>query len=250
MTQDTPIAKQVTASMGTILVEEEEEHEEISTLSQTNDSLDMSINSRKSFMDPSMPTHGTRKRIKYAADMSIEASLSDISIRSEPAFSPDNSGLAGMGEEISAMTRRRCQAAQLYFFDYYVDLLNYLSKRRQRLSKFREDTKSRGVEGAAFTAEWQLYLGKERSLLRKRRVRTAANQFTVLAQIGQGGYGQVFLARKKDTREVCALKKMSKRLLTKLNEVITFTFQHREKEAGNDREDHGARSHPCSLHFT
>ncbi|KAI9225233.1 MAG: kinase-like protein [Piptocephalis tieghemiana] len=117
------------------------------------------------------------------------------------------------------MTRRRCQAAQLYFFDYYVDLLNYLSKRRQRLSKFREDTKSRGVEGAAFTAEWQLYLGKERSLLRKRRVRTAANQFTVLAQIGQGGYGQVFLARKKDTREVCALKKMSKRLLTKLNEI-------------------------------
>ena len=58
------------------------------------------------------------------------------------------------------------------------------------------------------------------------------NQFQILSQVGQGGYGQVgkkkhdflitqkvFLARKKDTNELCALKKMNKSLLIKLNEV-------------------------------
>lgn len=40
-----------------------------------------------------------------------------------------------------------------------------------------------------------------------------------MTQVGQGGYGQVYLAQKKDTREVCALKIMSKRLLFKLDEI-------------------------------
>ncbi|GMF74221.1 unnamed protein product [Aspergillus oryzae] len=38
-------------------------------------------------------------------------------------------------------------------------------------------------------------------------------------RVGQGGYGQVYLAQKKDTREVCALKVMSKKLLFKLDEI-------------------------------
>lgn len=37
--------------------------------------------------------------------------------------------------------------------------------------------------------------------------------------MGQGGYGQVFLASKKDTKEICALKVMSKKLLFKLDEI-------------------------------
>jgi cell cycle protein kinase DBF2 len=37
--------------------------------------------------------------------------------------------------------------------------------------------------------------------------------------VGQGGYGQVYLAQKKDSREVCALKVMSKKLLFKLDEI-------------------------------
>jgi len=37
--------------------------------------------------------------------------------------------------------------------------------------------------------------------------------------VGQGGYGSVYLARKIDTREVCALKKMRKGTLAKMDEV-------------------------------
>ena len=55
--------------------------------------------------------------------------------------------------------------------------------------------------------------------MRKRRVRLRQGDFQILTQVGQGGYGQVFLAQKKDTREVCALKVMSKKLLFKLDEV-------------------------------
>jgi hypothetical protein len=36
----------------------------------------------------------------------------------------------------------------------------------------------------------------------------------------KGGYGQVYLARKKESMEICALKKMSKNLLVKLGEVL------------------------------
>lgn len=66
---------------------------------------------------------------------------------------------------------------------------------------------------------WSKYAGRERANLRKRRVRLRHGDFQILTQVGQGGYGQVFLAQKKDTREVCALKVMSKKLLFKLDEV-------------------------------
>lgn len=44
-------------------------------------------------------------------------------------------------------------------------------------------------------------------------------QFHIIAQVGQGGYGEVFLAKKNDTGELCALKKMKKRTLHKMDEV-------------------------------
>ena len=63
------------------------------------------------------------------------------------------------------------------------------------------------------------YLGRERAYLRKRRTRLKYGDFNILTQVGQGGYGQVYLAQKKDSKEVCALKVMSKRLLFKMDEV-------------------------------
>lgn len=70
-----------------------------------------------------------------------------------------------------------------------------------------------------YSAALNKYLGRERANLRKRRTRLKHGDFHILTQVGQGGYGQVYLAQKKDTREVCALKVMSKKLLFKLDEV-------------------------------
>ena len=95
-----------------------------------------------------------------------------------------------------------------------------MHNRQTRESLFKEqyplppDTSIEEYEAAK-----QKYLGKERANLRKRRTRLRHGDFQILTQVGQGGYGQVYLAAKKDTREVCALKVMSKKLLFKLDEI-------------------------------
>ncbi|KAI7564205.1 kinase-like protein, partial [Hortaea werneckii] len=74
-------------------------------------------------------------------------------------------------------------------------------------------------EAEKYQALLKDYLGRERATLRQRRTRMKHGDFQMLTQIGQGGYGQVYLASKKDTREICALKVMSKKLLYKLDEI-------------------------------
>lgn len=74
--------------------------------------------------------------------------------------------------------------------------------------------------GRSFQKNGKLaYLTKETGILRKRRLKPKNKDFEMITQVGQGGYGQVYLARKRDTREICALKILNKKLLIKLNET-------------------------------
>ncbi|KAF8266626.1 kinase-like protein [Lactarius quietus] len=84
---------------------------------------------------------------------------------------------------------------------------------------FDEDTASRNLAPADYHKEFKSYCGRERVLLRRRRTKLRVEQFHIIAQVGQGGYGEVYLARKQETGEVCALKKMRKRTLFKMDEV-------------------------------
>ncbi|OLL24269.1 Serine/threonine-protein kinase sid2 [Neolecta irregularis DAH-3] len=113
--------------------------------------------------------------------------------------------------------KRRATVAELYFIDYYFDLLKYLNERNQRLKRAKKDIDRMKQPDAI--AAWKDYRGRERAALRKRRVKLNHSDFCTLTQIGQGGYGAVFLARKKDTREICALKVMSKKVLYKMDEI-------------------------------
>lgn len=116
--------------------------------------------------------------------------------------------------------RRMVNVTQLYFLDYYFDQITYVGARQNRLNAFREDNPTpEDGNDETYRDLWKKYCGRERANLRKRRVRLRHGDFQILTQIGQGGYGQVYLAQKKDTKEVCALKVMSKRLLFKLDEV-------------------------------
>ncbi|KHJ35145.1 putative agc ndr protein kinase [Erysiphe necator] len=116
--------------------------------------------------------------------------------------------------------KRLSNVTQLYFLDYYFDLLSYIGSRQNRLNLFKaEFPEPPKTPEDVYKPAWQKYTGRERANLRKRRVRLRQGDFQILTQVGQGGYGQVFLAQKKDTREVCALKVMSKKLLFKLDEV-------------------------------
>ncbi|EFZ01225.1 hypothetical protein MHUMG1_05169 [Metarhizium humberi] len=116
--------------------------------------------------------------------------------------------------------KRLVNVTQLYFLDYYFDLLTYVGSRQNRLAAFKaEYPEPPETDEQTHSQLWTKYTGRERANLRKRRVRLRHGDFQILTQVGQGGYGQVFLAQKKDTREVCALKVMSKKLLFKLDEV-------------------------------
>lgn len=116
--------------------------------------------------------------------------------------------------------KRLVNVTQLYFLDYYFDLLTYVGSRQNRLASFKAEFPAPPeTDERTHNQMWTKYTGRERANLRKRRVRLRQGDFQILTQVGQGGYGQVFLAQKKDTREVCALKVMSKKLLFKLDEV-------------------------------
>lgn len=119
----------------------------------------------------------------------------------------------------SPEVRRKATVAQLYFLDYYFQNLGYLASRKERRAKFDKDTAVRDLKPEEYTKEFRSYCGRERVLLRRRRTKVKVDQFHIIAQVGQGGYGEVFLARKQETGEVCALKKMKKGTLFKMDEI-------------------------------
>ena len=105
------------------------------------------------------------------------------------------------------------------FLDYYFQTLGYLAARKERRTKFDDDTAARNLGPTEYASEFKSYAGRERVVLRRRRTKLKVDQFHIIAQVGQGGYGEVFLARKQDSGEVCALKKMRKSTLFKMDEV-------------------------------
>lgn len=113
------------------------------------------------------------------------------------------------------------------FLDYYFQMLGYISARKERRAKFDADTETRGLTHSEYSKEWKSYCGRERVVLRKRRTKLRVEQFHIIAQVGQGGYGEVYLARKIETGEVCALKKMRKRTLHKMDEVSPMSHSLR-----------------------
>ncbi|ORX63888.1 kinase-like protein [Basidiobolus meristosporus CBS 931.73] len=120
---------------------------------------------------------------------------------------------------VSPATKRKSVACQVYFLEYYSEKLSYMQRRQNRYAEYKKSVEDPKLTISEREEKWNQYRTKESIFLRKRRTRTNANQFHLLTQVGQGGYGQVYLARKKDTDEICALKKMNKKHLAKNNEI-------------------------------
>ncbi|KAF5256163.1 hypothetical protein FOXYS1_13377, partial [Fusarium oxysporum] len=93
--------------------------------------------------------------------------------------------------------KRLVNVTQLYFLDYYFDLLTYVGSRQNRLAAFKNEyPPPPETDEQTHNQMWTKYTGRERANLRKRRVRLRHGDFQILTQVGQGGYGQVFLAQK------------------------------------------------------
>lgn len=69
------------------------------------------------------------------------------------------------------------------------------------------------------------HFAEESNHLRRRRSRLTVSDFLLVSMIGKGGYGEVFLARKKDNNEVLALKRMSKKMLFRKNQVTSIKVE-------------------------
>lgn len=84
------------------------------------------------------------------------------------------------------------------FLDYYFQALGYIASRKERRARFDEDTEERSlsITSPQYAKEFKSYCGRERVILRRRRTKLRVEQFHIIAQVGQGGYGEVFLARK------------------------------------------------------
>ncbi|TID30449.1 hypothetical protein CANINC_000960 [Pichia inconspicua] len=117
----------------------------------------------------------------------------------------------------SPNTKRLVTVCQMYFLDYYCDMFDYVISRQQRVKQVEQSLLS--LPQAEANQQWRNYIGRERAFLRKRRIKPKNKDFDILTQVGQGGYGKVYLARKKDTKEICALKVLNKRILKKSDET-------------------------------
>ncbi|KAG0667752.1 serine/threonine-protein kinase dbf2 [Maudiozyma exigua] len=152
--------------------------------------------------------------------MDVDDSIShDLDIVNSPKKLPP-----GFDKKASSnKTQRVVSVCKMYFLDYYCDMFDYVISRRQRTKKVLEyleqQKQVQNTPTETLNNEWYGYLQKEHEVLRKRRLKPKHKDFEMITQVGQGGYGQVYLARKRDTKEVCALKILNKKLLFKLNET-------------------------------
>ncbi|KAK2733673.1 hypothetical protein FQN55_003180 [Onygenales sp. PD_40] len=200
-------------------------HEELSSF---NESV---IHSKES----GSPTRKSNKEntppgaLRFGRDQALNANQAAVS-RQEPYQNREStrkaqSQMRGLtAEELEKLklpnVKRLANVTQLYFLDHYFDILSYVHNRQTRHTQFTAAyPPPPATPSLEYETALQKYLGRERANLRKRRTRLRDNDFQILTQVGQGGYGQVYLAQKKDTREVCALKVMSKKLLFKLDEI-------------------------------
>jgi len=114
------------------------------------------------------------------------------------------------------------------FYDHYFDLLTYLHKRKERVSTVHSSLSTRSSSGEITRdqaqSEYNAHILRERMNLRKRRTKLKLDNFHIVTQVGQGGYGEVYLARHKETNQVVALKKMKKRTLAKMDEVRSLSL--------------------------
>jgi hypothetical protein len=109
---------------------------------------------------------------------------------------------------VSEASKQRVKAYKHFLFEYYSTWFKYLNQRKARMEATEREVRLMpGDSGQTHKAE---LLRKESLYLRQRRRKMRLGEFQILALLGKGAFGAVFLARKRDTGEVLAVKKISK----------------------------------------
>jgi len=118
-------------------------------------------------------------------------------------------------------------------FDYYYNLFMFLNLRKERVTKLKEALQSDQIDPDEKKKEWARHFAKERAFLRRRRVKLDLSDFHTIIKVGEGAYGEVFLAKKKDTQEVCAVKKIDKKMIFLKENVDQIQTERLVMSVGN-----------------
>lgn len=121
--------------------------------------------------------------------------------------------------EISAETRERANATKVYLEEKYK-----LMKQEKLESQNRRNTLEMEMEKLNINQDKrEVYRQKLRSQelnsMRLQRKRMSIKDFTKLCIIGEGAFGQVFLVRKFDSKQIYAMKSMKKSAMVMKNQV-------------------------------
>jgi cell cycle protein kinase DBF2 len=117
-------------------------------------------------------------------------------------------------------TKLKIAAYNQYYRQYYAELIAYRRQRALRNEKLENELNNSNISETEKQKKRTEYATNESNYLRLRRSRMSIQEFTLLALLGRGGYGEVYLARKMDTGEIVALKRMKKSRFTNINQVI------------------------------
>ncbi|KAJ3426204.1 cell cycle protein kinase dbf2-related [Anaeramoeba flamelloides] len=122
-------------------------------------------------------------------------------------------------KDMSYKTIQKAKLYKKYLQQRYVENFFYYICREKRLKKLKIQIQNDQMNEIESQKKLQEYYQKEHSFLRAKRTIMGLEDFTILGKIGQGGYGEVFLCRKNDTKELLALKRMEKSLIVQTKKV-------------------------------
>jgi serine/threonine protein kinase len=120
----------------------------------------------------------------------------------------------------------KVEAMKQYFKQYWLSLTYHYKSRYMRLKQLEKDLE-KGVSEEERERVLSEHYANESKMLRTRRNRMTTKDFMLLSVLGRGGFGEVYLARKCDTAEILALKKMPKQNFLQHNDL---TKLKREKD--------------------
>jgi serine/threonine protein kinase len=140
-----------------------------------------------------------------------------------------------MIDRSSEQTQRKAAATKHFLMEYYYNVCAYRAERAKRTSKVKRLMRSADSEEEA-ARMWADYTRQETNFLRLKRESMTIKDFSVLALLGKGAFGKVFLVRKRNTGEVMAMKRIPKRLM-ELKNNLSHIKTERDVLAGANRSE-------------
>ncbi|KYQ88701.1 putative protein serine/threonine kinase [Tieghemostelium lacteum] len=141
---------------------------------------------------------------------------------------------------ISPQLKEKIKILDNYFHHYYRELDNYLAQRKKRMDTLQQVLTESGIKenSIAWQRCWKEHLQKETGYLRSKRSKLGPSDFQKLTAIGKGGFGKVYLARKKESNEIVTLKVIRKSSYHRANQMTSVSKEKEVMMIPHTNKDH------------